>query len=40
MKESQKIEQKDNVKTDQKVLVMSRVGESWAKGQGPKLEDK
>ena len=40
MKESQRMEQKDKVKTDQEVLVMSRVEGSWAEGQGPKLEDK
>ena len=40
MKESQWMEQKDKVKPDQEVLVMSRVGEFWAAGQGPQLEDK
>ncbi len=40
MKESQRMEQKDKVKTDQEVLVTSRVGGFWAAGLGPKLEDK
>ncbi len=40
MKESQRMEQKDKVETEQEVLVRSRVGGSWAAGQGPQLEDK
>ncbi len=40
MKESQGMELKDKVKPDQEVLVKSRVGGSWAAGQGPQLEDK
>ncbi len=34
MKASQEIEQKDKVKTDPKVLVMSRVGGLGPKGKG------
>ena len=34
MKESQEMEQKDKVKTDQEVLVMSRVGGLGPKGKG------
>ncbi len=33
MKESQEIEQKDKVKTDQEVLVMSRVGSPGPQGE-------
>ncbi len=40
MKESQGMEQKDKVKTDQEVLVMSRIGGSGAEGQRLQLEDK
>ena len=34
MKKSQEIEQKDNVKTDQEVLIMTRVGGSGPQDKG------
>ncbi len=40
MKESQRMEKKDNVKTDEEVLVISRVWGFGAAGQGSQLEDK
>ncbi len=40
MKESQGMERKDKVKPDQEVLVINRVGGSWAEEQEPQLEDK
>ncbi len=39
MKESQRMEQKDKVETDQEVLVTSKVRGSWAAELRAQLED-